>query len=98
MALSKDLDAVLKGLPKDIRYMIRKAEKADLRVRRGPELFDEFYRLFSINMRRLGTPVFPRALFVNLLQKFGKQIHVVGLFAGSRPIASARCVLVSASL
>src|SRR5260370_36572038 len=89
MVLSKDPEAVLKGLPKDIRYMIRKAEKADLRVRRGPELLDDFYRLFAINMRRLGTPVFPRALFVNLLEEFGRQIDVLVVYAGSEPVASA---------
>jgi FemAB-related protein (PEP-CTERM system-associated) len=89
MALSKDPEAVLKGLPKDIRYMIRKAEKADLHVRRGPELVDEFYKLFAINMRRLGTPVFPRALFANLLEEFGKQIDVLVVYAGSEPVASA---------
>jgi FemAB-related protein (PEP-CTERM system-associated) len=89
IALSKDPDAVLKGLPKDIRYMIRKAEKADLHVRRGPELLDEFYKLFAINMRRLGTPVFPRALFANLIEEFGKQIDVLIVYAGSEPVASA---------
>src|SRR5258707_11650927 len=78
--LSKDPEAVLKGLPKDIRYMIRKAEKADLHVRRGPELLDEFYRLFAINMRRLGTPVFPRSLFVNLVQEFGNQFDVLVVY------------------
>jgi FemAB-related protein (PEP-CTERM system-associated) len=89
MSLSKDPEAVLKGLPKDIRYMIRKAEKGDLRVRRGPELLDEFYRLFTINMRRLGTPVFPRALFANLLEEFGKEIDVMVVYSGSEPVASA---------
>ena len=89
MALSNDPDSVLKALPKDIRYMIRKAEKADLHVRRGPELLDEFYRLFTINMRRLGTPVFPRALFLNLLAEFGKQVDVLVVYAGSEPVASA---------
>src|SRR6267378_3328264 len=89
MPLAKEPEAVLKGLPKDIRYMIRKAEKGDLSVRRGPELLDEFYRLFTINMRRLGTPVFPRALFANLIQEFGKQIDVMVVYAGSEPVASA---------
>jgi FemAB-related protein (PEP-CTERM system-associated) len=89
LALSNDPEAVLKGLPKDIRYMIRKAEKADLRIRRGPEFLDEFYRLFAINMRRLGTPVFPRSLFVNLLEEFGKQIDVLVVYAGAEPVASA---------
>jgi FemAB-related protein (PEP-CTERM system-associated) len=89
MALSKDPEVVLKGLPKDIRYMIRKAEKADLHVRRGPDLLDEFYKLFTINMRRLGTPVFPRALFANLIAEFGKQIDVLVVYADSKPVASA---------
>jgi FemAB-related protein (PEP-CTERM system-associated) len=89
MALSRDPEAVLKGLPKDIRYMIRKAEKADLHVKRGPELLDEFYRLFTINMRRLGTPVFPRSLFVNLLEEYGKQIDVLIVYSGKEAVASA---------
>jgi len=89
MSLAKDAEVVLKGLPKDIRYMIRKAEKANLQVRRGPELVDEFYRLFAINMRRLGTPVFPRSLFVNLLEDYGNQIDVLVVYAGSQPVASA---------
>jgi len=89
LPISKDPEVVLKGLPKDIRYMIRKAEKADLRVRRGPELLDEFYKLFTINMRRLGTPVFPRALFANLIEEFGRQIDVLIVYSGSQPVASA---------
>ncbi len=93
LALSKDPEAVLKGLPKDIRYMIRKAEKADLHVRRGPELLDEFYRLFAINMRRLGTPVFPRSLFANLIDEFAKQIDVLIVYAGQEPVASAMSFL-----
>lgn len=93
MRLSTDPETVLKGLPKDIRYMIRKAEKADLRIQRGPELLDEFYRLFTINMRRLGTPVFPRSLFVNLLEEYGKQIDVLIVYAGVEPVASAMSFL-----
>jgi FemAB-related protein (PEP-CTERM system-associated) len=89
MPLKKDAEALLKSLPKDIRYMIRKAEKADLRIERGPERLDEFYRLFTINMRRLGTPVFPRSLFVHLLEEYGKQIDVLIVYAGSQPVASA---------
>jgi FemAB-related protein (PEP-CTERM system-associated) len=89
MPLGKDAEATLKGLPKDIRYMIRKAEKADLHVKRGPELIEEFYRLFAINMRRLGTPVFPKSLFLNLLEEYGKQIDVMIVYAGVKPVASS---------
>jgi FemAB-related protein (PEP-CTERM system-associated) len=89
LPLTKDPDAVLKGLPTDIRYMIRKAEKAGLQIRRGPEMLDEFYRLFAVNMRRLGTPVFPKALFENLLEECGEQIDVLVVYAGSEPVASS---------
>lgn len=89
MPLAGDPQANLKGLPKDIRYMIRKAEKANLSIRRGHQYLDEFYRLFAINMRRLGTPVFPRALFANLVEEFGKQIDVLVVYAGSEAVASS---------
>jgi len=58
----KDPEACPEGTSQRHRYMIRKAEKADLHVRRVRNFLDEFYRLFAINMRRLGTPVFPRSL------------------------------------
>ncbi|MBW4933414.1 FemAB family XrtA/PEP-CTERM system-associated protein [Marinobacter sp. F4206] len=34
----------------------------------GSELLDEFYRVFSVNMRDLGTPVYSRTFFHNLLK------------------------------
>ena len=89
MSLAGSSDEVLNALPKDIRYMIRKAKKADLQIKRGPEYLDVFYHLFRINMHRLGTPVFPRALFANLLSEFGKQVDVLIVYAGSQPVASA---------
>jgi FemAB-related protein (PEP-CTERM system-associated) len=89
MPLAGNSDQVLNSLPKDIRYMIRKAAKADLQIKRGPEYLEVFYRLFAVNMHRLGTPVFPRALFANLLSEFGKQIDVLVVYAGSQPVASA---------
>jgi FemAB-related protein (PEP-CTERM system-associated) len=98
LPLSKDPEAVLKGLPKDIRYMIRKAEKANLSIRRGHELLDEFYRLYAINMKRLGTPVFPRSLFVNLLEEFGKQVDVMIVYSGSQAVASAMSFLFKDSM
>ena len=63
LPLMSDTEALYKALPKDIRYMIRKGEKAGLTVKRGAELLDPFYRLMTVNLRRLGTPAFPRARF-----------------------------------
>lgn len=86
-ALSPDLDANLKRLPRDTRYMIRKAEKAGLRVERGAHLKDEFYRLFAQSMHRLGTPVQPRALFENLQNEFGSSMEFMTVYFGSKAVS-----------
>jgi FemAB-related protein (PEP-CTERM system-associated) len=68
--LVPDPAANLKRLPKDTRYMIRKAEKGGLQVQRGMEQLDSFYELFAQSMHRLGTPVFPKTLFRNIVDEF----------------------------
>lgn len=66
VALSADHAENLKRLPRDTRYMIRKGEKAGLQSRTGLGRLGEFYGLLAANYHRLGTPVFPSALFENL--------------------------------
>jgi FemAB-related protein (PEP-CTERM system-associated) len=84
--LSPDHDAHLKRLPRDTRYMIRKAMKAGLRCQHGLDQLDTFYRLFTYSMRRLGTPVFPRALFENLIREFKDSIDLLLVYAGEKPV------------
>jgi FemAB-related protein (PEP-CTERM system-associated) len=51
-----------------VRNQIRKAQKEGLQVEWGrEELLRDFYTVFSVNMRDLGTPVFSRHLFANIL-------------------------------
>ncbi len=85
--LSADPEANLKRLPRDTRYMIRKAEKAGLQTQHGLDQLKEFYRLFAENMRRHGTPVFPPALFENLAEEFHDRIDLLLVYAGSQPVA-----------
>ena len=85
--LSANPETNLKKLPRDTRYMIRKGEKAGLRAQHGLEQMNDFYGLFCESMRRLGTPVFPRALFENLMQEFGSQVDLTMIYSGARPIS-----------
>jgi FemAB-related protein (PEP-CTERM system-associated) len=85
--LNADSDAHLKSLPRDTRYMIRKAEKAGLRIERGPHQMDTFYRLFALSMHRLGTPMFPRPLFQNLQKEFGSTMEVMMVYSGSEAVS-----------
>jgi FemAB-related protein (PEP-CTERM system-associated) len=86
-SLSSDLDANLKRLPKDTRYMIRKAEKAGLRVERGEHLTQTFYSLFAQSMHRLGTPVLPRSLFENLQREFRDAMEIMVVYSGAKAVS-----------
>ena len=86
-ALLPDPEANIKRLPRDTRYMIRKGEKAGLRVRSSLGQMETFYHLFAMSMRRLGTPVFPKALFENLAAEFAGHIDLSVTYAGDEAVA-----------
>jgi FemAB-related protein (PEP-CTERM system-associated) len=85
--LSSDPQLNLRRLPKDTRYMIRKAEKSGLKIVFGEEKMDLFYDLFAQSMKRLGTPAFPAALFRNCLEEFPQQTQLTLVYAASQPVA-----------
>jgi FemAB-related protein (PEP-CTERM system-associated) len=84
--LVADSAANLKRLPKDTRYMIRKAEKGGLCARQGMEQMDLFYDLFAQSMHRLGTPVFPQALFRNIVDEFPEQTQLMLVYSGENAL------------
>jgi FemAB-related protein (PEP-CTERM system-associated) len=86
-SIAPNHEANLKQLPKDTRYMIRKAAKAGLRTKRGLEQLSDFYHLFSQSMKRLGTPVFPRALFQNLMKEFGGKVDLLMVYSGNKAVS-----------
>lgn len=65
-----------KELDAKVRNQVRKAEKSGITVRAGgEELLAEFYRVFCVNMRDLGSPVHPAELFRSVLRHLpGAQI------------------------
>jgi FemAB-related protein (PEP-CTERM system-associated) len=85
--LAEDPEVLLRRLPRDTRYMIRKAQKKSLRVVRGSEQTPTLYNLFAQSMRRLGTPVFPPRLFENLVEEFKTRVDITVLFSQSTPVA-----------
>jgi FemAB-related protein (PEP-CTERM system-associated) len=76
-------------LDRKVRNQIRKAEKSGLVVERGGEqLLGDFYTVFARNMRDLGTPVYSRRLFEEVLRTFPEraQLHIVRL--NGQPVAA----------
>lgn len=83
-------DKLMKGLPRDTRYAIRKGQKAGLEWTADltPQ---EFYDLYAQSVHRLGTPVFPRELFASLLSEFPAQTRLFGVRKGRIAIAGVLC-------
>jgi FemAB-related protein (PEP-CTERM system-associated) len=82
-------DRLWDGLDRKVRNQIRKAEKSGLTVERGgEELVGDFYTVFARNMRDLGTPVYSRRLFEEVLRAFPlrSQLHIVRL--NREPVAA----------
>jgi FemAB-related protein (PEP-CTERM system-associated) len=80
LPLKATADAQWTALDNKVRNMIRKAEKSELTSETGgAELLDAFYAVFSVNMRDLGTPVYPRRFFAAVLAACGPlaRLHVV---------------------
>ena len=76
-------------LDRKVRNQIRKAQKSDLTAEHGgAELLADFYTVFARNMRDLGTPVYSRRLFEEVLEAFPEQTHVHVVRLAGRPIAA----------
>jgi FemAB-related protein (PEP-CTERM system-associated) len=73
-----------------VRNQVRKGRKNQPSVAwGGPELLDDFYHVFSHNMRDLGTPVYGRGLFREVLAQFPGRAELCVVRAPSGPRAAA---------
>jgi FemAB-related protein (PEP-CTERM system-associated) len=89
MRLSLD-SQIWSRLDRKVRNQIRKSQKSGLTSEhRGAELRHDFYTVFARNMRDLGTPVYSRRFFDEILRAFPDRtrVHVVRLQGA--PIAAA---------
>jgi serine/alanine adding enzyme len=93
LALPSSKEDLWKGFTPKVRNQLRKADRYDLSVHwGGVELLGEFYKVFSRNMRDLGTPVFGRGLFRNILLQFRDDAEICVVQLGRRPIAAGLLV------
>jgi FemAB-related protein (PEP-CTERM system-associated) len=72
-----------------VRNQVRKAEKSDLTVESGgANLLPEFYGVFARNMRDLGTPVYSRTFFREVLRAFPDRARVIVVRQQTKPVAA----------
>jgi FemAB-related protein (PEP-CTERM system-associated) len=78
LPLPDNIDDLWNSFQPKVRAQIRRGQREMTElVIAGPELLDEFYRVFSVNMRDLGTPVYGKDFFSNLLQALKGQAWLV---------------------
>ena len=89
LALVDDASQAWAVLDRKVRNQVRKAEKTGLVERHGGlELIEAFYEVFARNMRDLGTPVYPRAFFQNVLTTFAGAATVFVVEHGDQVVAA----------
>jgi serine/alanine adding enzyme len=76
-------------LDRKVRNQVRKAERAGLVAESGgSELVPAFYEVFAHNMRDLGTPVYTRRLFEQVVAKFPEHTRVWVVRDGRTAVAA----------
>ena len=90
MELPKTSDLLMKSLKSKLRSQIRKPMKEGLVSKvGGVEYLEDFYAVFSANMRDLGSPVHSKSLIKNVLQVFKDDARAIIVYKENQPVASA---------
>lgn len=88
--LPETSDALWSSLKAKVRNQVRKGEQGGLQIHFGGEvLVAGFYSVFATNMRDLGTPVYPRKLFLAMLHHLSERCEIALVTLESLPIAGA---------
>lgn len=89
-ALAADDEAQLLWVPRKQRAEVRKGRSQDLAITVGSTAADReaHYRVYSESVRNLGTPVFPKRLFSEVLDAFGDEADILTVWHQGSPVAS----------
>ncbi|MGE3690752.1 MAG: FemAB family XrtA/PEP-CTERM system-associated protein [Novosphingobium sp.] len=88
--LAADDEAQLLAVPRKQRAEVRKSLDKPLTVTVGRSETDRaaHYAVYAESVRNLGTPVFPRALFDAVLDRFGEDADILTVWHEGTPVAS----------
>lgn len=78
-----------KSVGSKVRAQIKQGRRAGAECVRGAaELLDDFYAVFAENMRDLGTPVYPRRFFQQILEAFPVATNILVVRLNGQPVAA----------
>jgi len=93
LELPESSEILMKSFKAKLRSQIKKPIKEGLQSKiGGSELLDDFYHVFLINMRDLGSPVHSKNLMKNVLEEFPETSRLVIVYRGDDPVACSMVV------
>ena len=93
LQLPESSEVLMKSFKAKLRSQIKKPIKEGLYVKiGGPELLKAFYKVFSINMRDLGSPVHSKKIIQNVLEEFSDNARTVLIYKDKQPVACSLIV------
>jgi len=82
-------DELWQAFTPKLRAQIRRPQREKPQILRGgKEYLDDFYAVFTRNMRDLGTPVYSRSFFRNILDSFPEAGRIIVILLDNRPVAA----------
>ncbi len=85
--IGPDPEQDMLAIPRKQRAMVRKGIKSGLTSDVGDDA-RRMHAIYAESVRNLGTPVFPRRYFEQLMAEFGDNADIVTVFDGGTPVAS----------
>ncbi len=87
--LPQQPETLWSSFPAKLRSQIRRPQKEETTVHCGTETYlDDFYKVFTRNMRDLGTPVYSKSFFKNILRMFPESSQIIIVRLKNRPVAA----------
>ncbi|MBX3237312.1 MAG: FemAB family PEP-CTERM system-associated protein [Nitrospiraceae bacterium] len=89
LALPDSFEQLWQAFPSKLRSQVRRAQKEGMIVEFGAlDRLDDFYSVFSRCMRDLGTPVYPRMWFQNILEAFPDDARLCVVYHEKIPVSA----------
>jgi FemAB-related protein (PEP-CTERM system-associated) len=88
LELPESSQILMKSFKSKLRSQVKKPLKEGLNSRLGGiELLADFYKVFSTNMRDLGSPVHSKKLILNVLEEFPDRGKIIMVYKDDIPLA-----------
>ena len=73
-----------------LRAQIKRSSTESPEIKFGKqELINDFYKVFATNMRDLGTPVYSKEFFYQVIEAWYDKSHIVVVYTNKKPVACA---------